>query len=194
MKKKFSLITIAIILIASTVNAQIQRGNILVGGDIANFDLVLRKGSPFVMRIDPKLAYFIQDNLAVGGYVNLGLTSITGTTFFDYGVGLLGRYYFPDKTNMNPLRHSRLFAEANVGITGQNASGGGNNTNGLGIGFGPGYAYFITQNIGLEVLLKYNGLVGFGNATTQSDLNLNVGFQIYLPTRKLKSKIESDVR
>ncbi|MEP6595022.1 MAG: hypothetical protein ABJA71_03705, partial [Ginsengibacter sp.] len=64
----------------------------------------------------------------------------------------------------------------------------------LGLGFGPGYAYFITPNIGLETLLKYNGIIGFGNATTQSNLNLNVGFQIYLPTRNLKTRLENDIK
>ena len=194
MKKTFSLIAIALILFASAINAQIQKGNILVGGDISNFELGLRKGSPFTMRIDPKLAFFIHDNVAVGGYTDLGVTRITGTTFFDYGVGILGRYYFPGKNNSDPLRTGRLFAEANAGITGQDISGGGDNTNGLGLGFGPGYAYFITRNIGLETLIKYNGIVGFGNATTQSDLNLNIGFQIYLPTRRIRSKIDSDVK
>ena len=194
MKKTLSLLFAAIFLLSVPVFSQIQRNSILVGGDIANFDLGLRKGSVFTMRIDPKLAYFIQDNFAVGAYIDLGLQTFSGTTVFDYGVGALSRYYFPDKNDQNPLRHSRFFAEANVVITGVNVSGGGSSTNGLGLGVGPGYAYFITPNIGLETLLKYNGLVGFGDATTQSNLNLNIGFQIYLPTRKLRTKLESDVR
>jgi len=192
MKKTFSFLA-GTFLLSIPVFSQIQKGNILVGGDIANFDLGLRKGSAFTMRIDPKLAYFIRDNVAIGAYVDLGVQTFSGTTAFDYGVGVLSRYYFPDKNNENPLRHSRFFVEGNVGFTGANVSGGGNSTNGLGIGFGPGYAYFITPNIGLETLLKYDGLVGFGNATTQSDLNLNVGFQIYLPTRKLR-RVANDVR
>jgi hypothetical protein len=193
MKNKFFLFLTGLIFLSLPGISQIQRGNILVGGDIANFDLGLRKGSVFQMRIDPKLAFFIRDNVALGGYLDFGLQTVSGTTYIDYGVGALGRYYFPDKNNQNPLRHSRFFAEGNVGITGVNVSGG-SSTNGLGLGIGPGYAYFITPNIGLETLLKYNGVVGFGNATTQSDLNLNVGFQIYLPTRNLRSNVENDVR
>ena len=194
MKRTFSLLLTGILFLSSPTFSQIQKGNILVGGDIANLGLGLRKGSVFTMRIDPKLAYFIKDNVAIGAYIDLGVQAFRGTTAFDYGVGVLGRYYFPDKNNENPLRHSRFFVEGNVGFTGANVSGGGNSTNGLGIGFGPGYAYFITPNVGLETLLKYNGLVGFGNATTQSNLNLNIGFQIYLPTRKLRTRIENDVK
>jgi hypothetical protein len=193
MKKIFSFL-VEIFLLSLPAFSQIQKGNILVGGDIANFDLGLRKGSVFTMRVDPKLAFFIQDNVAVGAYIDLGLQTFSGTTAVNYGAGLLGRYYFPNKNNDNLLRHSRFFMEGNVGFTGTDVSDGGNSTNGLGLGIGPGCAYFITPNIGLETLLKYNGLIGFGNATTQSDLNLNVGFQIYLPTRKLRTRVANDVK
>lgn len=193
MKKTLSLFLVAFLFLSASSIAQIQKGNILAGGDIANFDLGLKSGSAFSMTIDPKLAFFIQNNLAIGAYLNFDLSRFSGVTSTIYGVGALGRYYFPDKTNQNPLRHSRFFVEANVGINGENVSHG-SSTNGLGLGVGPGYAYFITPSIGLETLLKYNGVVGFGNATTQSDLNLNVGFQIYLPSRNLRTKLANDTK
>jgi len=118
-----------------------------------------------------------------------------GSTTFDYGVGVLSRYYFAGgNSDDDLLRHSRFFAEANVGFTGENVSHGGSSTNGLGLGFGPGLAYFLTHNIALETLLKYNGLIGFGNATTQSDLRLNIGFQIYLPARRVRSVLTPDTQ
>jgi len=193
MKRKLLLILSGIFLLSVSAYPQIQKGNVLAGGDIANFNIGLRSGSAFQMTIDPKLAFFIQDNLAIGAYINFGLTTVAHSTATSYGVGGLARYYFNDKKNMTPLRHSRFFIEGNVGINGENVSGG-SSTNGLGLGIGPGYAYFITPNVGLETLLKYNGIVGFGNATTQSNLNLNVGFQIYLPSHKLKSRLENDTR
>jgi hypothetical protein len=161
MKKTILLFLTAFFLLHIPAYAQIEKGNILAGGDIANFDLGLKKGSAFTMRIDPKLAFFIQNDAAVGAYIDFQLSSFSGSTNIIYGVGALGRYYFPDKNNQNPLRHSRFFVEGNVGITGANVSGG-SGTNGLGLGVGPGYAYFITSNIGLEALLKYTGVVGFG--------------------------------
>ncbi|MEJ7587937.1 MAG: hypothetical protein WKI04_10295, partial [Ferruginibacter sp.] len=60
----------------------------------------------------------------------------------------------------------------------------------LGIGIGPGIAYFLNQNIALEVLPKYNLTVGFGNATTTNALNISIGFQIHLPKSKLKAMKE----
>src|SRR5258705_12946445 len=121
MKRTLILIAIICTIQAGTVKAQIQRDNFLVGGDIANFDLGLRKGSVFTIRIDPKLAFFIHDNVALGGYIDLGLIRFRGSTTFEYGVGVLSRYYFPGGNNDDDLlRHSRFFAEANVGFTGEN--------------------------------------------------------------------------
>lgn len=195
MKKTIILFFVSCFLFSSHAFSQIQKGNILVGGDIANFDIGLQKGSAFSMTLDPKLAFFIKDNIAVGAYIDFGLQTIPGSTgtLTHYGVGALARYYLSDKNSVSPVRHSRIFFEGNVGISGVNVPGG-SNTNGLGLGIGPGLAYFITPNIGLETLLKYNGLLGFGNATTQSHLNLNVGFQIYLPSHKLRTTIEKDLK
>lgn len=106
-------------------------------------------------------------------------------------IGALGRYYFADKY-MQLLNHARFFLEGNVGIEGFNPATG-DNSNGLGIGVGPGLAYFITPNIGLETLLKYGTIVGFGSAASTSDLSLNFGFQIYLPRRTLK-KVVNEVK
>ena len=82
---------------------------------------------------------------------------------------------------------SRFFAEANVGIEGVNTAGGGS-TNGLGFGIGPGFAHFITNNISLETLLKYTGIVGFGSTAASSRLQLGFGFQIYLPRASVRAE------
>lgn len=171
-----------------SAKSQIQRGNLLWGADIANFDLSLNKGGLFSVRLDPKLAYFISNNLALGGYVNFGLQTSKGAgENIDYGIGLLGRYYLG--TEAMVVRNSRFFLEANAGIEGTNPASG-DNTNGLGLGIGPGWTYFLTSNIGLEALLKYRGIVGFGDRVTSSDLQLSVGFQIYLPSAQLRRRLE----
>ena len=189
MKKTFALLAVALFCSAAA-QAQIQRGNLLVGGDIANFNLNLNKGGNFSMRIDPKVAVFIKNNLAVGAYLNLGLATAKGAgTSVNYGIGGLGRYYIND-SSINLLRHGRFFLEANVGIEGDNPSVG-ENTNGLGLGAGPGYAYFITPNIGFETLLKYQGIVGFGSRPTSSNLNLSVGFQIYLSSKRARAAVNN---
>lgn len=174
--------------------AQIQRGNVMVGGDIANFNLGLNKGSRFQMDINPKAAWFISDNRALGAYVELGLMTGGGSgTFVNYGFGALARQYVNGNA-LSVLNHTRLFFEGNVGIEGTNSSSSGSSTNGLGFGIGPGLAYFITPNIGLEGLLKYRARLGFGSETTSSNLNFGVGFQIYLPGRSTITNTRRDIR
>ncbi len=183
------IITCFIILLVAKqeINAQIQSGNVLVGADLARFNLSLDKGGYFNMMINPKAAWFIRDGLALGGYVNVGVSTAKGAgTGVSYGVGALARYYVNDKKINDLIGHSRFFLEGNVGIEGDNPAVG-DNTNGLGLGIGPGWAYFITPNIGLEALLKYQGIIGFGSKPTSSNLVLGVGFQIYLPTARLKA-------
>jgi hypothetical protein len=185
------IITILAIMLAMYVpsKAQLEQGNFLIGSDIARFRLGLDEGSVFNVDLRPKLAFFIQNNLALGAYLKFGLTTAkdAGTTI-DYGIGALGRYYISDPS-INVLRHSRFFLEGNVGIEGTNPAEG-ENTNGLGVGFGPGLAYFITPSVGLETLLKYEGIVGFGSRATSNNLVLSLGLQVYIPSSRVKARVE----
>ena len=192
--RKLSLLTVfALLTLCYSVNAQIQKGNVFVGGNFANLNLGLDDPKIFSVDITPKAAWFIQDNIAVGGYLNFGLeTAKHAPTTTSYGVGALGRYYAGKDVEV--LRHGRFFAEATAGFGGVNVSDNGGKTNGLNLSVGPGFAYFITPNIGLETLLKYNNLVGFGSATSQSNFNLSFGLQIYLPGQSTGNKVKGDVR
>lgn len=176
---------IALFAIISSTTAQIQQGNIMVGADIADFSLGLDEGSVFQVQINPKAAFFIRSGLAIGAYLNFGLRTAKGEgSDIDYGIGGLARYYLSDpKTEL--VRNSRFFAEGTVGIEGTNPSSG-ENTNGLGLSIGPGWTYFVTPNIGLEALLKYRGIIGFGSRATSSNLNLSIGFQIYLSKERAR--------
>jgi len=190
--KKINLLVllVASFLIASVQQskAQLGQGNYLVGGDLGNFNLGINKGAPFIMRIDPKLATFVTDNLALGGYLDLNLQSQTGNNYFTYGIGPLARYY-SNASKLAVIKHSKVFFEANFGFQGTHSSiknAPSYNTNGLGFGFGPGFSYFITQNVAVETLLKYRGNVGFGNNPYAQNLELGVGFQIFLPSSRAK--------
>ncbi|MHA4842575.1 hypothetical protein ACX0G7_00365 [Flavitalea antarctica] len=196
MKRNFICLIVFISLFSVSVSAQIQRGNILIGADLANVNLGLDEGGNFSFLIRPKIAFFIRDNVAVGAYLLTGLTTAKGEgASVQYGVGALSRYYF-EGSSAELIRHSRVFVEGNVGINGDNPATG-DNTNGLGLGIGPGIAYFLTPNIGLEALLKYNGIIGFGTKPTSNDLNFSVGFQIYLTSsraRALRDQIKQDAK
>ena len=105
MKKITLLLTIALLFFVSTTKAQLQRGNLLVGGDIANFNLGLNSGGGSTILINPKLAFFFRDNVAIGPFVQMGFDAAKGqepTT--NYGIGAFGRYYVSD-TTINLLKH-----------------------------------------------------------------------------------------
>jgi len=187
MKKIIAICSVALLIPGTKAEAQLQQGNFLIGGDIANFRLGLNKGGLFNINLSPKLAFFVQNNFALGAYVNFGLiTAKEAGTDIDYGVGALARYYISD-ANINVLGRSRLFFEGTVGINGTNPANG-ESTNGLGISIGPGLAHFITSNVAIEGLVKYSGIVGFGSRTTSSDILLGVGLQVYLASGLGKSK------
>lgn len=192
---KKCMMVLAVAAMAMGAKAQTQKNWYLIGANLSNIGLDLQKhNTSFSFQVTPKAAWFIKDNLAVGGEVDLGIETAKGYTNFSYGIGPLARYYFSSK-EVSVLKKTTFFGEANIGIAGNNVKSNGTsvNTNGLGYGFGPGLAYFVNQNIALEALLKYNGSVGFGNSTTTNGLNFGLGLQIYLPKSKLKA-IAKDVK
>lgn len=192
--KTLTMLTIcALSAMGLNASAQIQKGNVLVGGNLANLNVGLDNPKIFSIDISPKAGWFVRDNTALGMYANIGLETAKGSsTTVSYGLGALARKYAGSDTEL--LRHGRLFGEATLGIGGVNVSDGGGNTNGLNFSAGPGFAYFVTRNIGLEALLKYNGLAGFGNEGSQSNINLSFGLQIYLPGRSTANKIKGDAK
>lgn len=191
--KKLTLTLILGIIVLFGANAQIQKGNVMMGANLSNISFGLDKPNVFSLKINPKAAWFVQDGLALGGDVSFGLATAKGAgTDISYGVGALGRYYGATGAD-EVIKNSRFFGEATVGISGVNPSVGGS-TNGLGFSFGPGWTYFVTPSIGLEALLKYNGVVGFGSSAYAHNLGLGVGFQIYLPGKSTARKVQKDMR
>ncbi len=191
MKGKIIVLAITGIFFITSAQSQIRRENVMIGGNISNMSLSLDDGGAFNMTLSPKAAWFIRNNLAVGAYVDFNLMTAKGISpAINYGVGALGRYYINDP-EINVLRKTRFFGEATVGIEGYNPSAG-NNTNGLGVSAGPGISYFITPNIGLEGLVKYRGIVGFGSSPASNNIVFGVGFQIYLSRGKVENELNQN--
>lgn len=182
MKKLFLLLILT--LGVSGANAQIEKGNVMVGGDIANLNVDFDNQTS--MQLTPKAAWFIKDGLAVGAYAKFGFTHINGQdgTNYTYGVGPWARYYFAIDNDAAVFKKFKLFGDASVGFEGTDSPN--SHTNGLGFGVGPGVTYFITPNVGLEASLKYNGIVGFGSTTYTNGLSLGIGVQVFLPSKKIK--------
>lgn len=168
-------------LFSNQANAQIQKDNWMVGGQVAD----VRFTNGFSLTLTPQVGYFIKDNWAVGAEV--GLSTGGGTT--NWSLGAFSRYYFGKNEINSLLNNGRFFGQGNVGFGGINSSAG-NSTNGVNLGIGAGYAYFISKNISLDAILKFDAVVGGGNTSGNGSLGLNVGFQIYLPTAKAKAVLK----
>ena len=184
MKKiAFTLVALAGLTFAHQANAQLQEGTFLVGGQLGNLNFDLGSSNSVSLSLTPKVGYFIKNNLAIGAEVPIGFTAIKGVDpIFNYGVGAFGRYYFaPKEFNIdNILNKGRFFGEVGVGIAGQTDVEVGFN-----LRVGAGYAYFLTPNVALETMVRYQGTYGTGNT---SGLDINLGFQIHLPSKKIKSE------
>jgi hypothetical protein len=185
MKKNIFGATVLLTGLLTTAQAQLEKGNMMVGSGIIASNFGLNSGGGYNVALQPKATYFIKDNVAVGGYVDLGIGKGTkgASTKFDYGVGALGRYYVsPGEAGVNSLlKHGRWFLEGNVGFGGSSIENG-DSTTGIDFGAGPGYSYFVTPIIGIEGLVKYSGKTGFGSEGLNSKITFNVGFSIYLPS------------
>ena len=191
------IITAFALCMFSATFAQTQKGNILVGADLAGLGLNFQEGNTqFNLNINPKAGWFIKDNLVIGPDLSIGLNTQKGATSLTYGVGAFGRKYFNDNAT-NLTRTTKWFLEANAGIYGTNLSGDNvekTSTNGFGAGFGPGLAYFLTPNIALEGLVKYNLTVGFGSSTTNNNIGFGLGFQIYLPGSQARQLAKDPIK
>ncbi len=142
-------------------------------------------GSSFSISVNPNVAWFVQDNLAIGGGVSVSFytsksnssntssssTSESKSTQPSFYIGPLARYYFGGSSKGMP------FAQANVqfGVYGGNSksstsSGASSETTtkpkgdwNAGISFG--YEHFITPNIG------FYGSIGFNYGKSKTEYN-----------------------
>ncbi|WKS95972.1 hypothetical protein [Riemerella columbina] len=170
----------------STANAQIQEGNWMVGGHVAD----MRFTNGFELNLQPQAGYFIKDNWAVGAKVGLDILSPKGTsdTQTNWSITPFTRYYFGDNQIDGLLKNGRFFAEGLVGFGGINSSEGAS-TNGVQLGIGAGYSYFISRNVALEGMLNFDTVTGGGNTLGNGNLGFSFGFQIFLPSAKVKAAL-----
>ena len=182
MKKLFLTLSIVCLTVLGA-SAQLQKGSTLVGGGIGNMAFGLGNGGHFDVRLTPRIGYFIQDNIAVGGKVDLGYQGQKNNNTFNYGLNAFGRYYFGKKEFDTLLKQGRWFIEAGAGIAGVQGAPVTANVN-----FGPGYSYFLSDNVAIEGLVLFDTKLGAGSS---SGMTFNLDFQIYFPYSKYKREAKN---
>jgi len=189
---------IAIFLLSTVtfgVEAQISKGNFLLGGSVGfnsttskyiSNGVTTPQGTTTTFSVVPQAGYFITDQI-VGG-IGLTITSISykpngasnslNSTRFLFSPFV--RYYFPPKIYLQ--------GGLDIGSASASSTGGGSNTNSL---FGwtllAGYPVFLNESIAIEPQIGYNALTNktdAANKTTDGNFFVRVGFQIYFNKNK----------
>jgi hypothetical protein len=194
------------ILIAITASGQVRKGDKLVGvgfGSISytnseskttysNTPTVYKSdGNSFSISVNPNVAWFVSDGLAVGGGVSVSMynskstssnTGSTTTTESKYSqpsvyIGPMARYYFGGSPKGMPFAQVNLQYGINGGKSESKTSTGSSSettTKPKGdwnAGLAVGYEHFITPSVGIYGSFGFN----YGKSKTEYDYKPSTG-------------------
>lgn len=175
MKKIF--LSLVIIFIALSTQAQTEKGTWLLGGS-ASFSSSKPANSSSVTNtlFSPAAGYFVNNDLAVGAGINFqnlngNYSSISFAPFVRY-------YFLPIGTN------AKLFGNGSFGYGSYKFTG--SNSNSLTtweLSAGP--AFFLNKNVALELALAY-GSASYSPNDAVNTVSLKAGFQIHFNNGKKK--------
>jgi hypothetical protein len=183
MKKIFSIISI-MLCFGSLSFAQFTKGKVLAGGSFStNFNTYNIAGISYKQTsVDffPQAGYFIMNNMAVGAGLSLGYSklksppgSITSTvTSTSFRFSPFARYYIHN-----------FFGQATFGLGTQTPVNSSFELKNSSWAVSAGYAYLLNEHVAIEPQIGYetNYLKqGSGSRTTNGNLFLKVGIQVYL--------------
>ncbi|HEX6915940.1 MAG TPA: hypothetical protein VF145_11905 [Chitinophagaceae bacterium] len=150
------LFACVLLMAATAVKAQTEKGNVMIGGSI---QFQSSEGSTIFMA-DPNVGFFFANNFAAGA--QLTLISGEGTTI--WGIGPYVRGYFGKSMK------GKVFAQAGASFAG--ISDGGGSTSAFQGKLG--YAYFLNKNVAMEFAANF--MAGEGSTV----FGMGIGFQIHL--------------
>jgi hypothetical protein len=175
------LIAFSMIASVSTVSAQINKGQWLVGGNAAFTSSKEGDFKTTTFQFSPNAGYFFINNLAGGLRLSISsekdkfnsFESTTTTT----SIAPFVRYYF-----LPAAQKTNIFADASYSFGSvkfeEDDQEQKSNVNGFTIAAGP--AFFLTPNTALEVTLGYNSSKVEDAEESNGTFLVGVGFQIHL--------------
>lgn len=168
--KKVLLTLSAIATLGLAANAQTEKGQFLLGGQVSYEGTSLKDGDDKTnsLSIAPSVGYFVADNIAVGTAIGYGWSEDKGandlkTTQSVFQLAPFGRMY---TNNHSPVK---FFGQLSVPMAWGSVENNDEKEASVasyGVELAPGIAYFPTSNIGLE--LRVRGLY-FNNASTTDE-------------------------
>jgi outer membrane protein W len=170
--KKIVLCLMAVIAMSITVNAQTDKGDWMVGGDIG---INTTKGnSEFALQ--PMAGYFFAKNFVAGSEFSLIFKKEEAKKTSIFGVGPFARYYFDLKSSdFKPFLH----ADFNFSTETDKENSNKNSTTITSFFIGAGGAYFINPNVALEAVAGYNRSK-VENLSPDGGFRFHLGFQVHL--------------
>ena len=160
------------------VNAQITKGNWLVGGDATfnNSKVLDNDGNEISrghgIRINANFGYFLLNNFAAGLVPRFNYGNTEGRpSSSGYGIGPFTRYYF-----LKSEKSINVFADANIIYSSSKTEGFSRNHNSS-YRIKLGTAIFFNSSVALEFAVGYHSA---NFSTVTNTIELGFGFQIHL--------------
>ena len=181
--KKFKLFFIITLFYCFSTNAQITKGNWMVGGsgNFTSYKSTLQNNNTEItqtgnaFQLSPNLGYFIVDKVSLGAFMSFSFSNPSGdnNNSQGYGVSPFVRYYFRKSDKI-----INLFLQASYGFyEGKSESGGSNKTSGYNIKGGP--AIFFNSSVALELTIDYDSSK-YNSDSKSNNFIIGIGFQIFL--------------
>lgn len=172
--KKLLFIFLLLFTATTSVLAQTQQGNWMIGGNATFASLKQGDFKVTTIGISPTAGYFIANDLAIGASLNLtSYKEEDDDAETDFSAGPFVRYYF---VNLGPS--AKLFAQADIAFGSTKFFGESEGFTDWGISAGP--AIFLNPHTALEITLGYGSKKYKIDEDATSAFGVNVGFQIHL--------------
>jgi len=175
--KKLLLSLFAVSALAFSTQAQTEKGKVMLGGNVG-FNTSKVDGASkadFNFRAIPNIGYFVSDNIAIGTGVGYSYDKSVSNRnlnqafevapFGRYYVGLSDQFKFFGQLSV-PMAFGQNKAVNAEGDTGEKTA----STTSIGAYLSPGFAFFPTKRVGIEV--SVNGL-GYNNYSVKNELTGN---------------------
>ena len=166
------ILVLATLFVAFASNAQIDKGNWMIGGsgNFGSFNTkslgVNNKGT--YVNLNPNVAYFFINNLAIGATARLNISPQTNDAL---GFGPYARYYFLQNDKL-----LNVFSEVSYSIFEGTGKGDFKFKT---LNIKAGTVYFLNSSVGIEAALNYsNEKSNFDYRS--NNIFLSFGFQIHL--------------
>lgn len=179
---KSTLLT-PLFLLACTLQAQTEKGRLLVGATTHNLSMnVERQSSALAFDIHPQVGYFVMDHLALGTRLGFGhsfhrMNGFTQSRTTSLSGGVFARYYVPLSERIKlPIE-----VEGGIGYArNRSATAEGDFTSAY-AGASTGLALFLNKHVSIDLMVGYRRSQPLNVPSPGSGrLVGNIGFNIFL--------------